>query len=387
MGRKIFTVKALLGMVIAVLLFTLPASAVTYTYDSLNRLTSATYDNGQTVSYTYDAGGNITSVSTTSNATTIVANASDNVVSLNTGNLSINSANNTWVLEISNATVKDVVSNSDLTITNLPDEFTAVVSKGAENSLIVTVSGDLQTPLAEQLTVTIVVKATAVTQEGMANSDPIAVTIKTAGAFIVANDAEVVMADGNQEISTEDNTWLLTVSDATLRENISVDDLSLVGLPAGLVVSVSQPGNQILLTVSGTAKEELTDTTDVQAYVKESAFVEQGIGNSNKVSLKLVVANCFIATAAYGSYLDPHVRVLRQFRDEVLTKSSFGRWFIQEYYQYSPGMATVIRQHSTLKTGTAFLLTPIVFTIKYPIAATIIILILIIPLTLKRLTQ
>ena len=387
MGRKIFTVKALLGMVIAVLLFTLPASAVTYTYDSLNRLTSATYDNGQTVSYTYDAGGNITSVSTTSNATTIVANASDNVVSLNTGNLSINSANNTWVLEISNATVKDVVSNSDLTITNLPDGLTAVVRKGAENSLIVTVSGDLQTPLAEQLTVTIVVKATAVTQEGMANSDPIAVTIKTAGAFIVANDAEVVMADGNQEISTEDNTWLLTVSDATLRENISVDDLSLVGLPAGLVVSVSQPGNQILLTVSGTAKEELTDTTDVQAYVKESAFVEQGIGNSNKVSLKLVVANCFIATAAYGSYLDPHVWVLRQFRDEVLTKSSFGRWFIQEYYQYSPGMATVIRQHSTLKTGTAFLLTPIVFTIKYPIAATIIILILIIPLTLKRLTQ
>ncbi len=387
MGRKIFTVKALLGMVIAVLLFTLPASAVTYTYDSLNRLTSATYDNGQTVSYTYDAGGNITSVSTTSNATTIVANASDNVVSLNTGNLSINSANNTWVLEISNATVKDVVSNSDLTITNLPDGLTAVVRKGAENSLIVTVSGDLQTPLAEQLTVTIVVKATAVTQEGMANSDPIAVTIKTAGAFIVANDAEVVMADGNQEISTEDNTWLLTVSDATLRENISVDDLSLVGLPAGLVVSVSQQGNQILLTVSGTAKEELTDTTDVHAYVKESAFVEQGIGNSNKVSLKLVVANCFIATAAYGSYLDPHVWVLRQFRDEVLTKSSFGRWFIQEYYQYSPGMATVIRQHSTLKTATAFLLTPIVFTIEYPIAATIIILILIIPLTLKRLTQ
>ena len=47
MGRKIFTVKALLGMVIAVLLFTLPASAVTYTYDSLNRLTSATYDNGR----------------------------------------------------------------------------------------------------------------------------------------------------------------------------------------------------------------------------------------------------------------------------------------------------------------------------------------------------
>ncbi len=86
MRRKKFIVRALLGMVMGVLLFTFPASAVTYTYDSLNRLTSTTYDNGQTVSYTYDAGGNITSVSTTSNATNIVANVRDSVVSLNTDN-------------------------------------------------------------------------------------------------------------------------------------------------------------------------------------------------------------------------------------------------------------------------------------------------------------
>lgn len=40
------------------------AVAATYTYDSLNRLTKVTYDNGTSAAYTYDAAGNITEVAT-----------------------------------------------------------------------------------------------------------------------------------------------------------------------------------------------------------------------------------------------------------------------------------------------------------------------------------
>ena len=47
-------------------------------------------------------------------------------------------------------------------------------------------------------------------------------------------------------------------------------------------------------------------------------------------------SGCYIATMAYGSYEHPQVFILRQFRDETLDKSTFGKWFIKVYYHYSP---------------------------------------------------
>ena len=38
------------------------AAATTYTYDSLGRLSTVTYDNGKEIVYTYDAAGNRTQV-------------------------------------------------------------------------------------------------------------------------------------------------------------------------------------------------------------------------------------------------------------------------------------------------------------------------------------
>lgn len=75
---------------------------------------------------------------------------------------------------------------------------------------------------------------------------------------------------------------------------------------------------------------------------------------------------CFIATAAYGSYLDSHVVVLRDFRDRYLVGNPAGRAFVDFYYSYSPAIAEAIRGNRVLMTGTRCLLTPIVFGIKYP---------------------
>lgn len=78
---------------------------------------------------------------------------------------------------------------------------------------------------------------------------------------------------------------------------------------------------------------------------------------------------CFIATAAYGSYLDPHVMVLRHFRDDVLLQSKAGTAFVKFYYKHSPPIADFIAEHDTLRMLMRFALTPLIFAVKYPLAA------------------
>ena len=69
---------------------------------------------------------------------------------------------------------------------------------------------------------------------------------------------------------------------------------------------------------------------------------------------------CFIATAAYGSMMDPHVKILRDFRDRILLHNSVGKGFVSFYYAYSPPIADFIAKHDSLKAMVRISLLPIV---------------------------
>ena len=58
---------------------------------------------------------------------------------------------------------------------------------------------------------------------------------------------------------------------------------------------------------------------------------------------------CFIATAAYESPSHPHVRILRDFKDEYLMNRKWGRKLVGLYYRYSPPMADFISSNKFLK--------------------------------------
>ncbi len=71
-------------------------------------------------------------------------------------------------------------------------------------------------------------------------------------------------------------------------------------------------------------------------------------------------AGCFIATAAYGSSLDPRLDTLRAFRDNYLLTNAPGRAFVAFYYKTSPSIAAFIEERPALGFWVRVLLWPMV---------------------------
>ena len=69
---------------------------------------------------------------------------------------------------------------------------------------------------------------------------------------------------------------------------------------------------------------------------------------------------CFIATAAYGSSMEPHVKVLREFRDRFLLTNSVGKAIVDLYHTYSPPVADLIARHDTVRLVVRWGLLPLV---------------------------
>jgi len=69
---------------------------------------------------------------------------------------------------------------------------------------------------------------------------------------------------------------------------------------------------------------------------------------------------CFIATAAYGSLMAPHVKILRDFRDRFMLNNTLGKDFVRLYYAHSPPMADFIAKHDRLRAVVRVSLLPVV---------------------------
>lgn len=90
-------------------------------------------------------------------------------------------------------------------------------------------------------------------------------------------------------------------------------------------------------------------------YLRDPENIDSGDASSQDRSNA-----CFISTAAFDSDVDPHVEILRNFKDQILTHTYLGRAFVSFYYKVSPGIADFIAKHEMLKTIVRWCLYPLV---------------------------
>lgn len=136
----------------------------------------------------------------------------------------------------------------------------------------------------------------------------------------------------------------------------------------GKVVTISQNFSNPH-TIQQSVSENVTDQIDLRIleisqqkgkldaikFCKEAK--DWDLSASKEYVDKLTAANgiagkkegCFIATACFDDYNSPEVKLLRNYRDNVLSKNYPGRLFIKIYYFISPGIANKIRKSSKVK--------------------------------------
>jgi len=145
------------------------------------------------------------------------------------------------------------------------------------------------------------------------------------------------------------------------------------------------PGDAVEVTVKTTPRPLLADRTirtTATVFSTESETPESLINNTTFELIDVDREACFIATAAYGSYLAPEVKVLREFRDNVLLQSALGIHVVNFYYDVSPPLANYIAQNEVLRNITRWFLSPLIYTVAYPIIS-IMFLLLFVGVTLR----
>ena len=179
------------------------------------------------------------------------------------------------------------------------------------------------------------------------------------GYFVMPNlrsfSEEMLLADGAGAVATFASTGM---TDAQVQRV----------LDQGFTEGVFQGGITRLGPAADYAKQTLlANTTDEEDTANSFTLMGDPAMTLGAQSTSSTPASgggggggCFIASAAYGSFLDHHVGALRSFRDSLLVRSSIGNYLVQTYYTLSPQAAQWIKGHKNIQTLTRIALVPLV---------------------------
>ena len=94
------------------------------------------------------------------------------------------------------------------------------------------------------------------------------------------------------------------------------------------------------------------DEPDIGSDWKSGGPTRASMKRGTSVSLSDTFSprqNCFIATAAYDTPLEPRIDVLRAWRDAALLSNKAGQKFVELYYACGPNLAKMVSGNSELK--------------------------------------
>ncbi len=163
--------------------------------------------------------------------------------------------------------------------------------------------------------------------------------------------------------------------DDTRCENSGLGVCTIAEIPAGQRVAINVTSDAFQNFTDVSYQLAASVSTQDFDYVPENNFVAaertvRGFSSCEVIGPNATVGSggsgCFIATAAYGSALDPRLDRLRDFRDRFLMTNQPGRAMVRFYYKNSPPLADFIADREWLRTGVRGLLTPVVLTLEHP---------------------
>ena len=151
---------------------------------------------------------------------------------------------------------------------------------------------------------------------------------------------------------------------STITPNISKSGYQPENYNPG-IINLAQSGNTSLVDTYANVVSDWANLNVDGIHPNENGSVQIAQGfysqlvNNQNASSSGGGGGCFIATAAYGTVLEPQVILLKKFRDLYLLTNRPGSCFVQLYYTYSPPIADFIRQHDIIRFLVRILLLPL----------------------------
>lgn len=138
---------------------------------------------------------------------------------------------------------------------------------------------------------------------------------------------------------------------------VSVDRPQISHYVENLTIDIG-PTPQDIYHFAIRALDELSMPSAIQTATAIPSTPNQGGGGGGGGG------GCFIATAAYGSSMEPELDTLRSYRDGYLKDRAWGRALLELYYRFSPDQAAIIAESPELRWITRGFLSPIIASLQ-----------------------